>query len=323
MTRNLFLCLLLVICCGCGGVVSLIEGTGRSSGPVDLRIKPVDAEETKISIDSNPLDKVWLEVDKTIYKSFQIQRDCLNEDVFRRSEYEGCVLRISRSGKVLREFDLDYGLRHWLRYGFFDFLGNGQKQLVVHTYSGGAHCCYDYYIFELGPTFQEWYASDRYDSANEIGNELFPVDIDGDGDYEFFQDVMAFDYMGPAGHASASFPPAIFAFNEKTRKFDLANRTYPDFVLKKLKEHTDGIPAWANDGAKIDDETVDEIIVRNTFLYLVYAGKRDQAWVYFEKNYRTKSGEKYQDKFRDQFRREFTERFETDPTYRSIYGGAN
>ena len=316
---------MLLGCYGCGGV-TLTEGRGPSYVSVDLPMQSVNAEEVERSVDSNPLDKVWLEADKTIYEGIQIQRDCPYDDFFKRSENGRCALSISRSGKVLREFDLEYGIRHWLRYGVFDFLGRGKKQLIVHTYSGGAHCCYDYYIFELGPKFQELYSSDHYDSANEIGNALFPIDIDGDGIHEFYQDVMAFDYMGPAGHASASFPPAIFAFNKDKEKFELANRRFPDFVLEKLKELTGGIPEWAkvNEkyGAKIDDETVEEIIARNTFLYWVYAGKRDQAWEYFEKNYRTKSGDKYQDKFRDQFRKEFKEKFETDPTYLSIYIGS-
>ena len=36
-----------------------------------------------------------------------------------------------------------------------DLTGRGQPDLIVREYSGGAHCCATYTIFELGDTFQE------------------------------------------------------------------------------------------------------------------------------------------------------------------------
>jgi hypothetical protein len=61
----------------------------------------------------------------------------------------------------------------------------------------------------------------------------------------------------------------------------------------------------------IPQEALDEIRVREKFLYMVYAGQKDQAWKYFDENYRFE--------FREKFRRDFLDAFQHDPTYLSIY----
>lgn len=265
------------------------------------------------------LDKYWIADDQTKHQGFVIQRKCKSIE-----DFENCVLTISRNGKRLRSFEITDGRKDWLKYGFFDFLGNGSKQLVVHTFSGGAHCCYDYEIFDLDSQFRTIYTSTKYDSGSQIGNELIPVDIDGNGVFEFYQDVMAFGYLGPNGHATAVFPPAIFAFNMKGYRYELATNQFPEFVLKRLKEKIDRLEPWKKEnekyGTRITQDEIDEITVRETFLYWVYAGKREDAWKYFERNYRSETGDKYPDKFRDKFTRDFQELFDSDPTYRSIYG---
>ncbi|MGB4988888.1 MAG: hypothetical protein WBO10_06600, partial [Pyrinomonadaceae bacterium] len=169
-----------------------------------------DADEANVSGDvesDEALEKIWINDDETQTTEYKIKRKCgLASD-----EIDACKLTVSYNGKFVAEFENERGGKDWLRYGFFNFLGKKEKQLVVHTYSGGAHCCYDYYIYDLGRTFQSIYESSKFDSANEVGNQLIPVDIDQDGVFEFYQDVMAFDYMAPGGHATATFPPAVFA----------------------------------------------------------------------------------------------------------------
>ena len=202
--------------------------------------------------------------------------------------------------------------------------------MVVHTYSGGAHCCYDYYIFDIqGRRLRKLYDSSRFDSANEVGNALVPIDLNNDGTYEFYQDVMAFDYMGMMGHASATFPPAIFAFDRRRHKYVLSNRRFESFVLTEMNRHLSSLKDWQRehneraaghpDSPQMTDFDVNEVSVREKFLYLVYAGKEQEAWPFFKSNYKTSSGSGYQEQFRDQFLSEFRKAFDKDPTYRSIY----
>lgn len=261
-------------------------------------------------VEAKNTDIIWSEKSKIKYQGFTISKKCLGDEYFDNN----CVGKIIKKNKVLARVysQKDY----WIKFSLFNFLGRKDKQLVIQTYSGGAHCCYDYYIFDLKPKFRKIYDLSKFDSANEIGNELIPVDIDKNGIFEFKQDVMAFDYMGTWGHITATFPPAIFHFNKKKQKFALATKRFPNFVLKELKENISSLDDWIKETSKtepkIKQEEIEEIKTRETFLYLVYAGKREDAWKLFE--------EKYNFQFRDKFRNDFKELFSNDPTYLSIYG---
>lgn len=288
--------------------------------PLVIEVGPTpDTDEYK-----EALADIWIKEKEIHSGDYKITRKCKSEP---NDEYIGsCKLVVRRGAKSIKRFETETGRSDWLRYGFFNFLGGKQKQLVVQTYSGGAHCCYDYYIYDLSHGFRAVYESSKFDSANQIGNELIPVDIDGDRVFEFYQDVMAFDYMGSAGHASASFPPAIFSFDKKKGRYILATDRFPKFVLNQLYEnltYLDKEIAKKRDYglSKEDmDEYNQEYRVRETFLFLVYAGKKEKAWEYFRENYKSKISGKYMDEFRVQCIKEFNETFKADPTYRSIYG---
>ena len=260
------------------------------------------------------LDSIWIETDQTKLNGITITRECRSES---ENDYLGvCELTISSKGKVLRTFAIEHGRKDWLKYGLFNFLGTTNKQLVVFSYSGGAHCCSDYAIFDFVPKFRVVYDSNIADSVNEVGNELVPIDIDGDGVFEFHRDVMAFDYMGAAGHAGTSFPPAIFAFDKKAAKYVPATKRFPGFVEKQLEN----VLSELDITPETDVEALNEYRVRTKFLYMVYAGQRDSGWKYFEENYRSATGNGYQEQFKEQFKKKFLEIFAKEPTYLSIYG---
>lgn len=260
------------------------------------------------------LGDIWIDKDKYTENGISIVRTCSGE---KPDDYIGsCNLSLRSGRKLHTTFSVEHGRKLWLKYGFTNLLNNNSRQLIVFTYSGGAHCCYDYVIYDLQPKLRVIYDSNKFDSANDIGNELVPVDIDGDGIFEFYQDVMAFDYMGAAGHAGASFPPAVFAYDEKVGKYVPATKRFPGLVRKQLDDLLAGIESTSD----TDVETLNEFRVRTKFLFLVYAGQRDAAWDYFEQNYRSTSGNGYQEQFKEQFKREFVEIFAKDPTYISIYG---
>ncbi len=285
----------------------LVEGsTEEKISPVEVSTEAVKKEDAFTS----PLDKALIGDQKITYKGYTIIKNCLDSE----DDYKYCTLKIKKGEKLLGEFVTDYGLENWLQYGFFNFLGGKDKQLIVHTYSGGGHCCSDYVIYDLKPIFRVIYDSRKFD--NDIGNELTPVDINGDGVFEFTQDVMAFDYMAPGGHATSTFPPAVFAFDQQKNYYELANKKFPRFVLGKLKRNSAALDEWVKDCAKngthITQEEVDEISIRETFLYLIYAGRKEEGWKIFDENYNFQ--------FRDKFKLEFRETFLKDITYKSIYG---
>jgi len=265
------------------------------------------------------LADIWIEDDHTKIGNISIVRKC---SPFSAGNDGGtCELAISSDGQLVRSFSADYGIfsidgvKGWLQYGLIDLLGKGTKQLIIHTYSGGAHCCDDYVIYAIFPTFHVIYDSTLYSDDSEIGYDLHPVDIDRDGVFEFYQYVMAFDYLGSAGHAGSSFPPAIFAYDSQTGKYILANKRFPAFVMEQLEAVFDG-----REGRLADRENEQEYLVRTRFLFMVYAGKRDEAWKYFDANYRSNDPRAFRERFREDYRESFKKLFAKDPTYLSIYG---
>ena len=56
-----------------------------------------------------------------------------------------------------------------------DLTGRGQPDVVIHEYSGGAHCCSTYRIFELGDTFREVVVIEAQHGEIEF------LDLDGNG----------------------------------------------------------------------------------------------------------------------------------------------
>ena len=155
---------------------------------------------------------------------------------------------------------------------FSNFLGGEKKQLIVHTYSGGAHCCYDYYIFDLTPRFRTIYSSAKFDSGNEIGSELVPVDIDGDGVFEFHRRVESFAYFY-ASYADSNKPTALFAYDRKKQSYQLANKKFPEYILA---DNERGLEWFAKNEPELND--LDRrYIVRMEFLNFIYSGHKKRV----------------------------------------------
>lgn len=260
---------------------------------------------------NDPLEKIWWNGGEFEYLDYSFENKCqeLPENT------QDCYVTIRRNGKKVFDEYFGHTREEWQRIGFLKVLNTKNDQAIIQLYSGGAHCCLDYVIYDLEPEFRPIYDSRGPDRIS-IVDELRPVDLNGDGIMEFLRLVGSFDYLSPYGHAGASFPPAIFEYDNTSGKFELANKKYPDVVLKSLRSQIDAYPDWITDNAKygtvITPEDVREDLVRSTFVYWVYAGKKDEAWKYFDENYTFPNREKY--------RKDFLRLFQEDPTYRSIYG---
>jgi hypothetical protein len=272
---------------------------GRAGPEVKTTVEETPEEVVE---NPNPLEKIWEKDNRLLYKGYKISKECDKFD----DDYANCWLRVRKNGKVLAAIEAEYTRDYWMRFGLFNFLGEKDKQLVVFTYSGGAHCCYDYLIYDLDPGFRKIYDSTPLDAANDIGNELFPVDINKDGVYEFRRHAMAFqDFY---------FPPAIFEYDKNRRQYRIANRKFGDFVMSEREQ----IMQWyekEKKRARNESEEVrltnDRDTVRALFLTMVYADREAEAWKYLDEN------DHYDD--RERFRKDAKSEFISDVTYRSIY----
>jgi hypothetical protein len=281
------------------------EAATQTVETVEMATVDVKAnDETEGSTD--PLEEVWERSGHLEYLDYRIEKECPEP---KPSEGMPCSFVLSNGKKTLDDFEIIFDHDDWVQFGLFDFLGTRTKQLVVQTYSGGAHCCHDYVVYDLDPKFRAIYDSRLQDSGGEVGDELLPMDLDGDGVYEFRRNVMAFDYWF-SSHAVSTFPPAIFQYVRRSGKYRVANKKFKGTIKAELYK-------WNEDeDSTIRDTEFDvhgEGATRSRILYLIYAGERGEAWRIFEREYN------FSDKQR--FKSELKKILASDPTYQAIYSG--
>jgi hypothetical protein len=113
-----------------------------------------------------------------------------------------------------------------------DLDGDGEPEVVLDTYSGGAHCCITARIYEYRA------ATGTYARAPSVpfGNLGYRLqDLDGDGRPEFNGTDDAFAYAF-SSFASSAFPPLILRFTRdaatgRTRMRDVT-RSFPAVIRK-------------------------------------------------------------------------------------------
>ena len=87
-----------------------------------------------------------------------------------------------------------------------DLTGDGNSELILVIYSGGAHCCWTYLIATSRPKPA---ILARIYNERGIGFE----DLDHDGRTELVTLDGAFDYFDDSCHACTAFPLVILRFN--------------------------------------------------------------------------------------------------------------
>jgi hypothetical protein len=287
----------------------IAEKTPLGEAPHEIVEQPVESTENEDDQEYIPaLDKIWIEKENFSTGAYRITKKCIDKNSI--SITDNCEIKIFKAQKPLASFKADSV--NWLQFGFFKLLDERDRQLIVYSYSGGAHCCIDYVIYDLKPDFRVIYDSRQFDSGAQIGNYLTPVDIDGDGVLEFHQSVMAFDYFF-ASHADSVFPPAVFSYRPQTGRYELANRDFPGFVMDELEKNLAWLKKYRQTAGQpeFQKQTTERYILRKNFINLVYAGKEAEAWTYFDENYR------FED--REEFRAAVRKRFSEDVVYKSIY----
>ena len=190
-----------------------------------------------------------------------------------------------------------------------ELLGSGKKQLVVSQYTGGAHCCTLYWIYELTPAFRLLFRSKDFETIgySEV-HELFQ-NIDTDSDLEIIDNTPAFYYFDDLAFVSSPTPTLIFDYNHRTRKFEQANRR---FVKYLLKDQSDAIARSRTiRKSNPSQHRVDSFVL---FLDFVYAGREHAGWKYYHE-------EKAKSDWGQYFHRDATIRqvLNAEPAYRLIY----
>jgi hypothetical protein len=133
-------------------------------------------------------------------------------------------LGIQRAGRLLLSVT-DYAV---LRVECADSDADGTPELIVSTFSGGAHCCETIHVWALGRKPEKLL---EYEAGNAGGFER--RDLDGDGREELVLGDDTFSYFGDLCYAcSPSRLPLVAC--RTARGFEECTRRFPDVVKSAI-----------------------------------------------------------------------------------------
>ena len=231
---------------------------------------------------------------------------------YRESFGPGASLTIARKGTVVYAkdgfcfFSMDDvpGEDTRIRMGD-DITGDGEPNLVIEHWSGGAHCCFDYYIFSIGDDFR---LLDIIETQH--GCKGFE-DVDGDGALELDALDWTFAYW-KACFAASPAPRVILKFRDgKYRVAPELMRTTPpsEDEERTLAEAVAQDESW-NQG------NVPPALWGH-MLDLMYSGHAPLAWEFFDQAW----PEGFEDKFgesKEQFKADFLHAISQSPYWPAI-----
>ncbi len=157
-----------------------------------------------------------------------------------------------------------------------DITGNGRPNVVVREFSGGAHCCTTYHVYEVSPQGVLTQIA-RIDAQDGGGFE----DRDGDGFPEFILPDWTWAYELTC-YACLRYPQVVLKFDGATFKPDTDLMLEPepeaDYVENWMKQAADDQAKNGNDptSSAMRDQVWGEM------LHLIYAGHATAAVALFD-----------------------------------------
>jgi hypothetical protein len=175
-------------------------------------------------------------------------------------------------------------------------------------YTGGAHCCFIYKIYDLDTDVRLIFDDEKY-GILKIGSELQALDFDGQGKYDLVRRAMSFGYFHMP-YAYAILPEVVFSYDEGTKQYVISNKKFSNYILRNIK---DDIKKYKhNNTAKIDDKEFYLSSVLGVFLNYIYSGKEEEGWKFFNGGYKLSN--------KEEIRADIIKTLNNDPLYKGIYG---
>jgi hypothetical protein len=287
-------------------LVDQVSGpTAQSLAPAPVPVTANDqSKHRQVANQVDPFEAAYIDGDKLSYQGYDVERS--SDDADRLS-----FATIKKKGRIIATLSNGGLGKESTRFGLFSLLGGASKQLVILQYTGGAHCCWTYRIYDFHPNLHVIFDDEIY-GLDYLGYELLPRDIDGDGKFELTQAVMTFDYFHMS-HASSVFPVAVFSYNEKTRTYVPANQRFSAYVRDGIENDLKALEAASRDVNGEDVNKKEEYLsaVLRVLLKRIYAGDEADAWKFFNTEYRLSD--------KTEFKSDIRKALRHDPIYRSLY----
>ncbi len=167
-----------------------------------------------------------------------------------------------------------------------DITGNGRPNIVIREFSGGAHCCTTYVIYEVGsPGVATEIA--RIDAQNGAGFQ----DRDHDGYPEFILPDWTWAYELTC-YACLRYPQVVLKFDgagySPSIELMLEPELEADYIIAWMKQTADDQAALGNDLSS----TMMRDQVWGEMLHLIYAGHAETAWSLYDAAWNDAWGDK-------------------------------
>lgn len=150
-----------------------------------------------------------------------------------------------------------------------DLTGEGRPDMIVTSWSGGAHCCFTHYIFELEPKLR-----------------LLAKIYDGDADLAHFEKVQhdrGYFYVTndiwsywPASFAGSVSHRVMLRWDGERFRLDLESMRWPPPTPQQWKSALKDVDDALEDGGIPRDSL--GVTLWDTTLDLIYTGHSDLAW---------------------------------------------
>lgn len=149
------------------------------------------------------------------------------------------------------------------------------KHVIVQDWSGGAHCCFDYYVLHVSGVHV------RREGMIRAGDcSLRVADLDGDGALELIACDSRFAYAFDLSFAESPLVPLIYTFRDKSYVAD--NRRFPQIFRYRIAQERRRLQEAQHAG---DDRRARGVTL-SLVLHLLYAGRVTEAWCTFDRTYR-------------------------------------
>ena len=191
-----------------------------------------------------------------------------------------------------------------------DLNHDGVMDLIVQHFTGGAHCCFQYWIYTLGDTPSQLAFLESKDS------QLVFVDKDNDGIFEIEGADKTFAYW-QTDYATSPAPLFVLTFTPDGLKLDTEKMRQPTPSESELENM---VMRARSELGKTISENQDEAwryagihpAVWATMLDLIYTGNGNVAWDFFDRVWRNGVRGK------DEFRAGFTALLQSSPYWDGI-----
>ncbi|MFZ1519580.1 MAG: hypothetical protein WAU11_12425 [Ignavibacteriaceae bacterium] len=250
-------------------------------------VSPHSTQQINFSIDDTSFyeemypEKIGIKIDSIIYQDFKI----LKEFDIIDTDYNMYYFVILKNGIQIYHSELGVENPKYLSMELKDILHKNNKQLILNFYSGGAHCCDTYMVFDLlkDSLHLIYYDGNYLDEVEGFQT----IDLDGDKVCEITTGTANFDYFDRLCHADSPSGRVVFKYSKRERRYIISNKSFPTYILKDIENYKKEFNIYL-ESVKLKNHEYNSYILKYTLSILIdyiYAGKEDEGWQYFNKYY--------------------------------------